>query len=197
RLELLGEAAVPAEAEPVRDDDDAADLGPAGDPDQVEDLRVRGRLAAREGDALAVALVGDHAVGDARGVLQRAVPPVLVVDDADRALEVAVVGHLDEGQAGVLLVVVAGAAVGRAAVLDGGGEAERLGAGARVGVGADVVGGVLGDQRLRRAARGAALLEVDAAVARDDVADEELQALRAGRGRLLDERLAGGAGGGL
>ena len=112
---------------------------------------------------------------------------VLVVDDADRALEVAVVGDLDDRQAGVLLVVGAGAAVGRAAVLHLGGELQRLGARAGEGVGAHVVPRVLADQRLRGAAPAAVLLEVDLALADDDLGLQQGEARGAGGGGVLEE----------
>jgi hypothetical protein len=43
---------------------------------------------------------------------------VPILDDADRALEIAVIGDLDDGQAAVLLVIGAQPAVFRTALLD-------------------------------------------------------------------------------
>src|SRR5262249_24549445 len=93
--------------------------------------------------------------------------------------------------AGVLLVVVADAAVGRAAVDDLGGEAQGLGAGAGEGVGTRVVVCVLGDELLRGAAAGAGLLEVDLAAADDDLGLDQGEAVGARGGGALEEVVAG------
>src|SRR5471030_3160966 len=116
-LDGLRERLVAAQAQAVGDDDHPADLRAARDTDELEDLRVAGGLAARKCDGLAVAFARDHSVDDSAEIVERHMFRIAVVDDADGALEVAVVRHLDDGQAGVLLVLVADAAVGGTAVL--------------------------------------------------------------------------------
>ena len=88
---------------------------------EVEQLRVQRRLAAGEVDDVQLAaVIGDQVVEDAPEVLDGHVEGVvvLVVDVADRAVEVAGAGDGDDRQADLLLVRVAGPAVERAAVLD-------------------------------------------------------------------------------
>ena len=70
------------------------------------------------------------------------------------------------------------------------GELQRLGAGAREAVGPDVVARILGDQRLRRSAGRAGLLEVDATRADHDVGREQRETGRTGRRRLLEQMVA-------
>src|SRR6267378_1913222 len=83
---------------------------------------------------------------------------------------------LDDRQAGVLLVLVANAAVGRTAVLRFLRVVQGLRAGAGEGVSTNVVARILADQRLRRAAGGTALAEVDLAGADHHVDLEKAQA---------------------
>ena len=78
-----------------------------------------GRLASGDVDRVQRAFLFDQAVDDAAEFLTRHHVVVFVLNDADRALEIAVVGDLDNGKTTVLLVVRAEAAIGRAAVLDG------------------------------------------------------------------------------
>src|SRR5690606_23921035 len=90
-----------------------------------------------------------------------------VLDDADRALQVAVVGDLDDGQARVLLVVWAQAAVVGAALLDLCRVLERFGALLDVGQRLQEPVGVSGDQRLGLAVGRALLAQEHLAVADD------------------------------
>ena len=79
------------------------------------------RLAARELHHLRIALGGDEAVEHELDLLKRereAVRLVAGVGEADRAVEVAAAVHLDDREAGVLLVLGADTAVERTAVLD-------------------------------------------------------------------------------
>src|SRR6267378_5430796 len=175
-LDRLGERPVAPQTQPVGDHYYAADLWASGDADQLEDLRMAGGLAPGERDGLAGALAPDHPVDDRVEVVERHVRRVLVIDDADGALEVAVVGHFDDRKAGVLLVLVANAAVGRTAVLRFLRVVQGLRAGTSERVSTNVVARILADQRLRRAAGGTALAEVDLAGADHHVDLEKAQA---------------------
>src|SRR5205085_9786487 len=98
--------------------------------------------------------------------------------EAQRALQVAARRDLNERDAGVLLVFGTEAAVVRAAAVGGDAVAARL-AGGLVELVPLVVGDIRADEVLDQPMLGAALAEVDAAVADDDLGVHEPPAVRA------------------
>ena len=105
-------------------DEDRALLGEV---EELEDLLVDGGFTAGEDDHLGLALAGDEDVQHPLALLTRdRVPVGLVagVGEADRAVEVAAGLHLDDAEAGAL-VLGTQATVARAAVVDLGLELER------------------------------------------------------------------------
>ena len=91
----------------------------AGGGDDLPELGMDGRLAAGELDEVGLALGRDHRVEHRLDLGQRAVAalPDRAVGEADRAGEVAGVVDLDDGQAAMLLVIGAEAAIPGAAAL--------------------------------------------------------------------------------
>src|SRR5512139_326426 len=117
--QLFAERVIGRAAEAVRRDRNARDLFlRARHVEQLEELRVHRGLAAREVDRLERAFLLDEPVEDLPHLLAGHVVVVPVLDDADRALEVAMVGDLDDRQARVLLVIRAEAAIVGAAAFD-------------------------------------------------------------------------------
>jgi hypothetical protein len=102
----------------------------------------------------------------------------LTYTHADGAFQVAVVGDLDDRQAGMLLVVGTEAAVLRAALADRRGEAVRDGTSLEVGQRFQEPVGVAGDEGLAAAVARTLLAQVDLAVAEDAGAVHQLAAGR-------------------
>src|SRR5207244_3768372 len=98
------------------------------------------------------------------------------VREAERAVEVAGGVHLDEREAGVLLVVRAEAAVERAAVADLGRELQRDGARLVEPLDPRVEVGVAEDERLEPTVLRAALAHDDLAVTQQDPRVDDLPA---------------------
>ena len=166
-------------------------LGPA-ELDDLDDLRMDGRLAAAEHDHLGLALAGDEDVEHAVDLLEAqrvAVGLVAGVGEADRAVEVAVGVDLDDPEAGVLLVLRAEAAVERAAVDDLGLELERDGARPVEAHRVEVHPGVAVDERLELAVLAAALAQVHPVVADVHLRVDHRLAHRADAPGELDEDL--------
>ncbi|HEY3051408.1 MAG TPA: hypothetical protein VGJ40_06740 [Gaiellaceae bacterium] len=111
------------------------------------------------------------------------------VGEADRTIEVAVRVHLDQAQAGVLLVLGAEAAVERAAVLDLGLELERQRPRLVEAQLTHVQLGVRVDERLEAAVLRAALAQQHAIVADVELGVDDHLAHRADRLRVLEEDL--------
>ena len=182
--EAVGEGFVLRDADAVGVDHEVADGAALGGVEDFEELRVDGGLAAGDLDDVGLGFVGDDAVEHAfdlvEGFVLGAVGAGLRV--ADGAGEVAGVADLEEGEAGVLLVVGAEAAVVGAAVFDGGVVAVgHLGRLDEDFAAAAVVVDVVGDQDALEAVLRAALEHVDVVVFEDDLG--------------VDAAIAGGADG--
>ncbi len=91
-------------------------------PHHRNDLRVDGRLAARELHDLRIAFGGDEAVQNVFHFFERQIEAGSRFGETERARHIARAVDLDDAEAGVLLVVGAEAAIVRAAVLDFGSE---------------------------------------------------------------------------
>ncbi len=192
--ELLAEAAVAREPDPVRVQHHRADSLRLGERDHLEDLRMDRRLAARELHHLRLALGGDEAAEHEVDLLERqrvavAVGVVAGVGEADRAVEVAGGVHLDDREAGVLLVLGAQAAVERTAVLHLGLELERQRARLVEPLLRHVELRVRVDERLEEALLGAALAHDHAVVAHVHLGVDHRLADRADRLGVLEEDL--------
>lgn len=145
------------------------------------ELRVQRGLAARELHHVGLALVGHYQVYHRLDFGEGAVAAVggAAFGVAGGAGEVAAVGDLNHGEAGVLLVVGAEAAVVGAAVVGGHVEAARRFAGLHVVANALVVRDVGGDAHPLPPVLGAALEHVHGPVFKDDFGLDAPQAVRA------------------
>src|SRR6185369_949035 len=117
--ELFAERVVGGDAKPIRGNRDARDLllG-TRHVQKLHELRMQRGLAPGQIDGLERALFVHQAIEDFAELLAGHVVIVPILHDADRALEVTVVGDLDDRQARVLLVIWAKSAVVRAAFFD-------------------------------------------------------------------------------
>ena len=118
-----------------------------------------------------------------------AVPLGRGIGEAHRAGEVAGLVDLDDGEARMLLVVGAEAAIPRAAALGAGERRQRPVAGLEVLQGAPPVDRVVRHQGLHHAVLGAALGIVDAAVLLDDLGRHQAETGLAERGGLAEEEI--------
>ena len=163
---------------------------PRGSED-VEDLRMDGGLAARDLHQVGFALAPHQGVEHELdlGQAAMAVPLGRGIGKAHRAGEVAGLVDLDDGEARMLLVVGAEAAIPRTAAF-GFGE-RRQGPIARLEVfqGAPPVDRVVRHQGLHHAVLGAALGIVDAAVLLDDLGRHQAETGLAERGGLAEEEI--------
>ena len=161
------ESIVVGEADAVGVDHDLADATVAGGLDHLGQLGVDGGLAAAELDDLGVAFDFDETVEHGLDLFQGKVVTDAGVSEANGAIEVAGGVDLDEGEADVLLVLRAEAAVEGAAVFDLGAEVQGDGAGLVESDAADVHLGVGADDALEPAVLWAAFSHVDLVVADD------------------------------
>ncbi len=155
------------DAQAVGVDHQVADWPPFRRVEDVEELRVQRRLAAGDLHDVRLALVGDDGIEHAldRRHVAEARAMRAGVGVADRAAQVAVVGDLDQGQAAVLHVLRAQAAVVGAAPLALGVEALRQLRRLDEALAAEaVILDVVGDQHALAAVLRAPLLQVDPAV---------------------------------
>jgi hypothetical protein len=196
--ELLGEAWLSGDADAVGVDHEVADGAFATHVEDAKEVGVEGGLAAGELDDVGLELVGNDAVEHGLNLREGAVGGAMGATGgvADGAGEVAVVGDFEEGEAGVLLMVGAEAAVVGAAVADrgvvAGGHFGRLEEDFATTA---VVGDVVGDEDALKAVGGAALEEVDVVVLKDDFGVDALVAGGAeGDGSVVEEVVAGGGG---
>ena len=118
-----------------------------------------------------------------------AVPLGRGIGEAHRTGEVAGLVDLDDGQARMLLVVGAEAAIPRAAALGAGERRQRPVAGLEVFQRAPPVDRVVRHQGLHHAVLGAALGIVDAAVLLDDLGRHQAETGLAERGGLAEEEI--------
>ncbi len=144
-------------------------------------------LPAGELHDLGSALGGHQTVENLLDFLQRQIEAGAGVGKAQGALHVARRVDLDDAEAGVLLMVGAEATVIGAAVLDGGVERERDGAGLVESRGFGVQLGVAVDQRLELTVLRAALMQVDLVVAQEHLGINDPAALRTDAARELVE----------
>jgi len=163
----------------------------------LPEVGVDGGLAAGDLDDVGVAFVANDVVEHEGDLFERAVGGAVRagVGVADGAFEVAVVGDLEEREAGVLFVVGAEAAVVGAAVPDGGVELEgHLSGLDEVALLAEV-GDVGGDEDFHELVGGAEFVHVDAVVLDDDLGFDFSEAVGAeGVGEFVEEVGAVGHG---
>ena len=162
--------------------------------DDLEDLRMDGGLAARDLHQVGLAFARHQGVEHALDLGQAAmgVPLGRGIGEADRTGEVAGLVDLDDGQAGMLLVVGAEAAVPRTAALGAGVRRQGAVAGLQVFQRAPPVDRIVRHQGLHHAVLGTALGVVDAAVLLDDLGRHQAEAGLAQRGGLAEEEIGRG-----
>ena len=181
--EALREGGVLRDADAVRVEHEVPDGPLAAGVEDVPELRVDRRLSARDLEHVGLALALDERVEHELDLLHRAVPPIRGRGPrvARRAGEVAAVGDFQDGEARVLLVVRAQAAVVRAAPRHRRREPARHLARLHVVADAAVVLGVARDEHflLLAAAMPAPLEHVHRAVLQDDLGLHAAQAPRA------------------
>ena len=175
--ERCDEILVARDADAVGVQHDVADRLRLGELQDVEDLRMDGRLAAADlheiGQALALDQrlqhgvdLGEAAILGARG---------RGLGEAHRAGEIAFLVDLDQRETGMLLVIGTQAAIVRAAVMRPALELERHVAGLEIVLAALEIGRVGGDQRLLRAVIGTALQVIDVVAFDEDLRRHETQ----------------------
>ena len=120
--QLVQELVVPGDADPVGVDHDLADAPVPGGLNHLHQVGVNGRFSAAELDHFRVAFRLHETVQHGFHLLHGQAEPHSRVGEADGTVQVAGRVDLDQGQADVLLVLGAQAAVQRAAVLDLGAE---------------------------------------------------------------------------
>ena len=159
--------------------------------DDLEDLGMDGGLAARDLHQVGLAFARHQRVEHALDLGQAAVrvPLGRGVGEAHRAGEVAGLVDLDDGQAGMLLVVGAEAAIPRAAALGAGVRLQRPVARLQVFEGAPPVDRVVRHQGLHHAVLGTALGIIDAALLLDDLGRHQAEAGLAQGGGLAEEEI--------
>ena len=168
-----------------------ADRAPPRRRQDLEELGMQGRLAAGDLHQVRLSFRGDQRVQHPLDLLQRAVGLALHgrVRETHGAGQVAGLIDLEDGEARVLFVVRAEAAVERAAVIG-----PRLGAKGPVAGLQPVllrfpVGEVVADQRLLHAVFAAALLVEDVRALRDDLGRNQVQACFTQAGGLAQEQI--------
>jgi hypothetical protein len=187
-----GEARVARQPDAVGVQHHELDAVRLGGRQHVEDLWVDRRLAARELDRLGFALRLDEGVEhrldplEVQRVAVRLVPRA-GLGEADRAVKIAGGVDLDDPETAVLLVLGADAAVPRTAVDDLGLQPQRAVARLVVALDLDVALRVAVHERLERAVVGAALAEVDPAIAGHYLRLDVPAADRADRAGQLEE----------
>ncbi len=190
--QVVDELAVMSEPQSVGVEVEMADTLLGGEAQEVEDLRVDGRLAAGEHDHLRLTLRADKGVQASLDLVEGEREPVGLVagvGEADRAVKVAAAVDFDDPQTGVLFVLRAQPAVERAAVdhlglgfqRDGAGlvEPQRVHVHLRVGI----------QQRLERPVRRAAFAQEHLVVANVDLRVDDDLAHRADALGVLQEHL--------
>ncbi len=187
-----GEVRLPGNAQAVGVDHQVVDRPPPRRVEDGEERRMQGGLAAGDLHYVGLALVRHHGVEHAlhRGEVAEARPVRAAFGVADRAAQVAVVGDLDQGEAGVLHVLGAQAAVvGAAEVLR---RVEALRQLRRLDVdlaALPVIRRVVGQQHALAAVLGAPFLQVDAFVLDQDLRLHPPQAGGADRHRAVVEQV--------
>jgi hypothetical protein len=190
--DLGHEVFVGGEADAVGVEVDRLDRTRLGGVDEVDDVFVDGGFAAGEHHHLGLTFGGDEHVQHRLALSQGdRIPVGLVagVGEAHRAVQVAAGVHLDDPQAGVLLVLRAQAAVGWAAVADLGLEGQRYRARLVEPGRLQVHLGVAVDEGLEPAMFLAALAQVHLAAAEVDLGVHDDLAHRADRLGVLHEHL--------
>ena len=188
RSHLGEESIVVGEANAVGVDHHLANAPVLGCLDHFRQLGMYGWLASAELHDLGVAFDLDEAVEHGLYLFEGEVVAYGGVSEADRAVEVAGGVDLDEGEADVLLVFGAEAAIERAAVVDLGAEVEGYSAGLVETDAADVHLGVGADDALKPTVFGASLAHVDLVVADDYLGVYDRLAFRAnGAGEFVKD----------
>src|SRR5829696_8105203 len=159
--------------------------------EDLQDLRMDGGLAARDLHQVGLAFASHQGVEHELDLAEAAmaVPLGRGIGEADGTGEIAGLVDLDDGQARMLLVVGAEAAIPGTAALGAGERRQRPVAGLEVLQGAPPVDRVVGHQGLHHAVLGTALGIIDAAVLLDDLGRHEAETGLAERGGLAEEEI--------
>jgi hypothetical protein len=194
RLQLgqrIDEGRILGNADAVRVQHDMANRTASCGRQNFEDLGMDGWLAARDLDQIGLALAGHQGIEHAFDFGQAAMRVTLGrrVGKADRTGEIAGLVDLDDGQAGMLLVVGAQPAIPGTPVVGARLRCQRPVAGLEIFEGAAPVDRIVGHQGLHHPVFGTALGIVDGAVFLDDLGRHETEAGLTKRCRLAEEEI--------
>ena len=179
RAEFAGEVIIVRDANAVGVQQHVINAGIRMQPaEQFKELRMQRRLAAREVDRVDQLFLANQSFEHTDELTPCHVVIVPVLHDADRALQVAMIGDFDDRQAGVLLVIGTQSAVARTAVRGLRRKLVRPESRFRVSQRLQKPVRVTGDQRLLHAVPRTLLSQIDFAATNDPRAIHQLAADR-------------------